>query len=144
VHVAVDDYSRLGFAQVLAYERATSATAFLRALIAFYREHGIQIHAIMSDNGSPTSRRVRDRLPHTRHPPPAHSPLLAPHQRQIRALYPHHARRMGSRDRLRLKRPAHASPARLAHRYNTTRPHGSLGHHPISRLPRNNLLASYI
>src|SRR5215216_2430832 len=36
VHVAVDDYSRLAYAEVLADERASTAAAFLRRAAAFY------------------------------------------------------------------------------------------------------------
>src|SRR5689334_11057466 len=40
VHVAVDDYSRLAYAEVLADERATTAAAFLRRAVAFFARYG--------------------------------------------------------------------------------------------------------
>jgi transposase InsO family protein len=52
VHVCVDDASRLAFAEVLANERATTATAFLRRCLAFYRAHGVRVERVMTDNGS--------------------------------------------------------------------------------------------
>jgi transposase len=52
VHVAVDDYSRLAYAEVLADERASTAAAFLRRAAAFYRRHGITIERVLTDNGS--------------------------------------------------------------------------------------------
>jgi transposase InsO family protein len=52
VHVAVDDYSRLAYAEVLADEKASSAIGFLRRAIAFYRRHGIEVEQILTDNGS--------------------------------------------------------------------------------------------
>ena len=52
VHVAVDDYSRLAYAEVLPDEKAVTAVGFLRRAVAFYRRHGIQVEAILSDNGS--------------------------------------------------------------------------------------------
>jgi transposase InsO family protein len=52
VHVAVDDYSRLAYAEVLADERAASAIGFLRRAVDFYRRHGIEIERILTDNGS--------------------------------------------------------------------------------------------
>jgi transposase InsO family protein len=52
VHVAVDDYSRLAYAEVLADERATTAIAFLRRALAFFARHGIQVERILTDNGS--------------------------------------------------------------------------------------------
>jgi transposase InsO family protein len=52
VHVAVDDYSRLAFAEVLPDEKAATAIGFLRRAAAYYRRHGIQVESILTDNGS--------------------------------------------------------------------------------------------
>src|SRR6185312_12199623 len=52
VHVAVDDYSRLAYAEVLPDERATTAIAFLKRALAFYARHGINVERILTDNGS--------------------------------------------------------------------------------------------
>jgi transposase InsO family protein len=52
VHVAVDDYSRLAYAEVLKDEKATTAIGFLQRAIAFYRRHGITIERVLTDNGS--------------------------------------------------------------------------------------------
>jgi transposase InsO family protein len=52
VHIAIDDCTRLAYAEVLPDERATSAIAFLRRALAFYRGHGIQVERILTDNGS--------------------------------------------------------------------------------------------
>ncbi len=52
VHVAVDDYSRLAYAEVLADERASTAVGFLRRAIAFFARYGIRIERILTDNGS--------------------------------------------------------------------------------------------
>jgi transposase-like protein len=49
VHVCVDDATRLAYAEVLADEKATSAIAFLRRAVAFYRRHGIHIERVMTD-----------------------------------------------------------------------------------------------
>jgi len=53
VHIAVDDYSRLAYAEVLADEKAVTAAAFLRRAVAHYRRYGIHVEAILTDNGSP-------------------------------------------------------------------------------------------
>jgi transposase InsO family protein len=53
VHVAVDDATRLAYAEVLADEKAASAIAFLRRAVAFYQRHGITIERVLTDNGSP-------------------------------------------------------------------------------------------
>jgi transposase InsO family protein len=52
VHVCVDDYSRLAYAEVLADQRATTAIGFLRRAVAFYRRHGIRVERLLTDNGS--------------------------------------------------------------------------------------------
>ena len=52
VHVAVDDYSRLAYAEVLADEKATTAVAFIRRALAFYARHGITVESVLTDNGS--------------------------------------------------------------------------------------------
>src|SRR6476620_7201978 len=52
VHIAVDDFSRLAYAEVLADEKATTAVGFLKRAVAFYRRYGIRVEAILSDNGS--------------------------------------------------------------------------------------------
>jgi transposase InsO family protein len=51
VHVAVDDHSRLAYAEVLADEKAISTVAFLRRAVAFFAGHGITVERVMTDNG---------------------------------------------------------------------------------------------
>ena len=64
VHIAVDDYSRLAYAEVLPDEKATTAIGFLRRAVAFYRRHGIRVERVLTDNGSRLPRhRPRARLP---------------------------------------------------------------------------------
>jgi transposase InsO family protein len=53
VHVAVDDATRLAYAEVLADEKASTAVAFLRRAIDFYGRHGITVERVITDNGSP-------------------------------------------------------------------------------------------
>jgi transposase InsO family protein len=52
VHIAVDDYSRLAYAEVLADEKATTAAAFLRRTVGYYRRHGIRVERVITDNRS--------------------------------------------------------------------------------------------
>jgi transposase InsO family protein len=52
VHVAIDDASRLAYAEVLANERSPTAVAFLRRLVAWYLLRGVRVTGIMTDNGS--------------------------------------------------------------------------------------------
>jgi hypothetical protein len=52
VHIAVDDYSRFAYAEVLPDETAVTAAAFPRRALAHYRRHGIRVERILTDNGS--------------------------------------------------------------------------------------------
>jgi transposase len=52
VHVAVDDHSRLAYAEVLGDEKAMTAIGFLQRAVAFYRRHGITVERVLTDNGS--------------------------------------------------------------------------------------------
>lgn len=52
VHVAVDDHSRLAHAEVLPTDQATDAVAFLHRAVAWYREQGVIVEAVLTDNGS--------------------------------------------------------------------------------------------
>jgi transposase InsO family protein len=52
VHVAIDDCTRLAYAEVLGDEKATTAAAFLARALRFYVRHGIAVEQIMTDNGS--------------------------------------------------------------------------------------------
>jgi transposase InsO family protein len=145
VHVCVDDHTRLAHAQVLGDEKATSAIAFLRCAIAFYATHGIKVQAVMTDNGSAYISvihavacralgirhvRIRPRRPRTN----------GKAERFIRTMlreWAYGAIYASSRDRA-------AALSGWLERYNTRRPHGSLGHKPpISRLTATNLLGSY-
>jgi transposase InsO family protein len=53
VHVAIDDATRLAYAEVLPDEKAVSAVGFLRRAIAFFRRHGVLVERVLTDNGSP-------------------------------------------------------------------------------------------
>ena len=52
VHVAVDDYSRLAYVEVLNDEKATTAAAFLRRAVRFFGRYGIRVERVLTDNGS--------------------------------------------------------------------------------------------
>jgi transposase InsO family protein len=51
VHIAVDDYSRLAYAEVLPDEKALTAAGFLRRAVRFYRRYGITVERVLTDNG---------------------------------------------------------------------------------------------
>ena len=52
VHVCIDDASRLAFSQIMPDEKKESATAFLKAAVAYYNSLGIAVARVMTDNGS--------------------------------------------------------------------------------------------
>ena len=51
VHVAVNDATRLAYAEVLADERKATATGFLRRAVAFFGSFGITVERLLTDNG---------------------------------------------------------------------------------------------
>ena len=132
VHVAVDDHTRLAYAEVLPSDRRAAALAFLERALRWYREQGITVEEVMTDNGSAyRSRAWRERceqlgLRHLRTRP--YTPRTnGKAERFIQTLlrscaYPSSAHR------------ARALPGWLRW-YNRRRPHGSLaGRAPISRV----------
>jgi transposase InsO family protein len=52
VHVAVDDCTRLAYAEVLGDEKATTAVAFLARALEFFARYGITAERVITDNGS--------------------------------------------------------------------------------------------
>jgi transposase InsO family protein len=142
VHVAVDDYSRLAYAEVLADEKATSAVAFLRRAVAFFAAHGITVQRVMTDNGSAYR---------------AHQHRIACHQLGLKHLFtrPYRPRTNGKAERFiktlterwaygRIYTDSAERTAALdawLYHYNFIRPHGSLSHKPpgsrLTKAPRN-------
>jgi transposase InsO family protein len=53
VHIAIDDCTRLAYAEVLHDEKATTAISFLRRAVAFFSSYGITVQQLLTDNGSP-------------------------------------------------------------------------------------------
>jgi len=52
VHVAIDDRTRIAYAEVLRDETAASTSAFLRRALAWYQALGIRVRRILTDNGT--------------------------------------------------------------------------------------------
>ena len=50
LHVAIDDHSRLAYAEVLAGQDREACAAFLRRAVAWYASHDIVIERVLSDN----------------------------------------------------------------------------------------------
>ena len=52
IHVAIDDATRLAYVEVLPDEKRGSAVAFLIRAVRWFRERGVRIERVMTDNGS--------------------------------------------------------------------------------------------
>jgi transposase InsO family protein len=50
VHSAVDDRSRLAYSEILPDETGPSCAGFLERAIRFYRDHGVQVERVLTDN----------------------------------------------------------------------------------------------
>jgi transposase InsO family protein len=143
VHIAGDDYSRLAYAEVLADERATTAVAFLRRAVVYYRRHGIQVERVLTDNGSAyisaihalACRRLGIRHLRTR---PRRPQTNGKAERFIRTLlngWAYGAIYGSSRER-------NAALDGWLWHYNHRRRHAALGHKPP--ISRTNVLRPYI
>lgn len=53
VHIAIDDATRLAYAEVLPNETGQTSAAFLRRAVAFFARFGITVERLLTDNGSP-------------------------------------------------------------------------------------------
>jgi transposase InsO family protein len=56
VHAAIDDHSRLAYAEVLADERGPTCADFLARAAEFFATHGITIREVMTDNAKNYTR----------------------------------------------------------------------------------------
>jgi transposase InsO family protein len=142
VHVAVDDYSRLAYAEVLPDEKAATAVGFLRRAVAFYGRHGIRVERVLSDNGSAyraTMHTLACKALHIRHlrTRPYRPQTNGKAERFIRTLLEGWA--YGAIYRSSAERRA-ALDGWLWH-YNHRRRHSALGRQPP--VSRTNLLGSY-
>ena len=137
VHVAIDDASRLAYAEVLGDQRGVTAVDFFERARRFFAAHGIRrIERVMTDNGSCyVSRRFRRALDR--------------HQMRHLRTRPHRPETNGKAERFiqtmllgwAYKRPYPNSKRRTAalapwlRYYNEHRPHRSLGmNSPLKRL----------
>ena len=143
VHIAIDDATRLAYAEVLPDEKAATAVGFLRRAVAFYERHGMTVEELITDNGSPyisTVHAIACRMLGIRHlrTRPRRPQTNGKAERFIRtmlagwaygAIYASSAERTAALDG-------------WLWRYNHHRRHQALGRQtPITRL--NNLLGTY-
>jgi len=143
LHVAIDDRTRLAYAELLLDEKGATCAGFLERAAAFYSRHGIRrLERVMSDNGSPyISGKFR-------------GAVAALGARHIRTR-PYTPRTNGKAERFiqtalrewAYHRPYYTSAERARcltgwiDHYNCARPHGSLAAQPpMSRFPGGNNL----
>jgi transposase InsO family protein len=146
VHVAIDDCTRLAYAEVLEDEKATTVVAFLRRAIGFYRRHGIHVERLLTDNGAgyrSTLHALACRALGVKHSRtrPYRPQTNGKAERLIRTMLAEWA--YGALYKTSTERTAALDG--WLWRYNTQRPHSALGRKPpTARLnERNNLLGSY-
>lgn len=144
LHIAIDDHSRIAFAQILPRENGPCAAAFLGAALDYYKHLGIGVKRLLTDNG-PCYRSQ------------AFQQLCQQLRIRHRRTRPYTPRTNGKAERFiqtairewayacayhnSNEREQHLNP--WLHDYNWHRPHASLNKQPpISRsgLDRNNLL----
>jgi transposase InsO family protein len=143
LHIAIDDYSRVAYVELLPDDRTPSAGAFLRRAVGWFRAHGVRVRRILSDNGAAyrsdrfratcrglhvVPRRTRPYTPRTNGKAERFIQTALREWAYARPYY-------SSADR------ALILPGWLEH-YNCARPHAGLaGLPPMTRLPEgNNLL----
>lgn len=146
LHVAIDDHSRTAYLELLPDELGVTVSAFVRRAIGWFRQRGVRVRRILSDNGSgyrSASFRATCRALHVR----------------ARRTRPYTPRTNGKAERFiqtalrewAYRRPyystadrAAALPGWLEH-YNCARPHQGLGGNPpVSRLQNgNNLMLAH-
>src|SRR5690606_41952837 len=52
LHHAVDDHSRVAYSEILDDERKETAAEFMQRAIEFFKQHGVTVAAVMTDNGA--------------------------------------------------------------------------------------------
>jgi len=142
LHVAVDDHSRVAYVELLADDRATTVATFLRHALRWFRDRGVRVRRVLTDNGSgyiSHSFRATCRALHVRH----------------RRTRPYTPRTNGKAERFiqtalrewAYRQPYYTSAERAqqllgwVYHYNCARPHASLGAQPpMSRFPGGNNL----
>jgi transposase InsO family protein len=138
VHVAIDDYSRVAYVEVLADQRGSTTAAFLYRTVRWFARRGVAVERVLTDNGSAYRSHVFHRVAHR-----AHVRLLRSR--------PYHPQTNGKAERFiqtLLREWAYAVPYAHSWRrtralrpwlrgYNTQRPHSALGYQPpCTRFPR--------
>ncbi len=137
VHVAVDDYSRVAYVEILPDETAITAIGFLERAVAWFAMHGVRVREVLSDNGSCyiahdfalACRRLRIKHIRTRPNRPRTNGKAERFIQTLQREWAYAAVYQTSNHRSRTLQP-------WVRFYNQRRPHGALSHQPpASHLP---------
>jgi transposase InsO family protein len=138
VHAAVDDHSRIAYAEVLGDERGVTAAGFLLRAAQYFAGHGISIREVITDNALAYRNSADFR---------AAVSTIGARQRFIKAHCPWQNGKVERFNRTlqvewAYRQPFTSNRQRAAaldpwlKHYNTARPHTALGGHPpVSRAP---------
>ncbi len=135
-HVAVDDHSRVAYAEVLHNEGQDTCTRFLINAVEFFRKHGVTIQRVMTDNGpgycskrfNRTCRELGIRHIYTKPYTPRTNGKAERFIRTLKERWAYACCYRSSARRTRALRP-------WLNQYNHHRPHAGIGMRPpISRL----------
>jgi transposase InsO family protein len=136
LHVAVDDHSRVAYAELLPGQDADACVRFLERAVAWYRDHGVITERVLTDNAKAyhsrawidATQRLEIERRHTRIYRPRTNGKA---ERLIQTLLREWAYARGYRSSTNRARALPGYPRR----YNRRRPHSALGARPpISRV----------
>jgi transposase InsO family protein len=137
VHVAIDDYSRVAYVEILNDERAETCASFLDRAVDWFRQRSVRVERVITDNGSGYLAKL-------------FAAACTRHKIRHLRTRPYRPRTNGKAERFiqtLLREWAYAVRYKTSHHrtlalrpwidyYNHRRPHGALSHRaPITRLP---------
>ncbi len=145
LHVAIDDASRLGFAQLLGDSRGATSAHFLLTAATFFAEHGVRIQRVMTDQSPSYTRSATFKL--ALHQLEARHKITRPYRPQTNGKAERFIQtllREWAYGRLyRSNEERHAALANWLHYYNHHRAHTALGGLPPASKTVNNVCGNY-
>jgi transposase InsO family protein len=136
-HAIVDDHSRLAYVELHDNEKAATVTAFVERALAFFAEHGVIAHRLMTDNGFSyvKNRSLRDLLARAGIRHLTTQPYRPRTNGKVERFHQTMAREWAYGLTYRSHRQRNQALPHWLNHYNRTRPHSSLGGQPpISRV----------